>query len=137
MLSRLALSMKAQVLTTRTSAAPGFAQGLKVTKTGKIQKLSTTQLHGSLEGRDLYRIGTLAEYQEHKDFATHPPHAESHAPAFDLSLIPPQAPDFVPSIGISLGELASSLDPDPRLQRHMVAIFVGDDGGVCFFVFRI
>src|SRR5262249_588685 len=80
----------------RTAANPSFAAGLSARKAGRTLKLATTQMHGTLEGRDLYRVGTLGEYRAHKDFAHHPPHTTAHDPAHELSLIAPDAPDRQP-----------------------------------------
>jgi MoCo/4Fe-4S cofactor protein with predicted Tat translocation signal len=56
----------------RTSAAPWFAQGLQVAKTGGIYELALTHEHFTMEGRDLVRSATLQEYQAHPDFAQDP-----------------------------------------------------------------
>jgi molybdopterin-containing oxidoreductase family iron-sulfur binding subunit len=53
----------------RTAAAPWFAWGLSIRKTGERYPLATTQEHHSMEGRHLVRAGTLAQYQEHPEFA--------------------------------------------------------------------
>lgn len=68
----------------RTSAALRYAGGLKVTKTGRTEKLSATQDHYSIDkiglegihGRigDLVREATLDEYTHHPDFAQHKVH---------------------------------------------------------------
>ncbi|MCA8943812.1 MAG: TAT-variant-translocated molybdopterin oxidoreductase [Planctomycetes bacterium] len=50
--------------TTRFSAA-----GVKVAKTSKSYELVSSQDHGSMEGRPLYREGTLAEFREAPTFA--------------------------------------------------------------------
>jgi molybdopterin-containing oxidoreductase family iron-sulfur binding subunit len=78
----------------RTAAAPTFAEGLRVSKTGRKVRLASTQLHRALEGRDLYRVATLARYKEHNDFARHD--ARAHEPEKEQTLIPAHAPDFVP-----------------------------------------
>ena len=47
--------------TVRSSKAPGFDSGVKLTKLGRTYPLSATQNHGSMEGRPLVRESTLAE----------------------------------------------------------------------------
>lgn len=47
----------------RTSAAPWFAAGLEVTKTGERIDLATTQLHFNMEGRDLVLSATIDEFR--------------------------------------------------------------------------
>jgi len=49
----------------RSSAARWHVQGLSLTKTGKTYELASAQLHGKMEGRNLARSATLAEYREH------------------------------------------------------------------------
>jgi MoCo/4Fe-4S cofactor protein with predicted Tat translocation signal len=48
----------------RTSAAPWFDSGVQIRKTGRREKLACVQYHHLMEGRDLVRSGTLAEYQK-------------------------------------------------------------------------
>lgn len=57
----------------RTSKAPWFDAGVEVTKTGKTYPLATTRDHQSMEGRDLVREASLAEYQQHPNFAQDKP----------------------------------------------------------------
>jgi MoCo/4Fe-4S cofactor protein with predicted Tat translocation signal len=45
--------------TLRSSSAPGFNNGAKVTKVGRRYPLSATQEHGSMEGRPIVRESTL------------------------------------------------------------------------------
>ena len=47
--------------TVRSSRAPGFDSGAKVTKLGRRYPLSATQEHGSMEGRPIVRESTLTE----------------------------------------------------------------------------
>ncbi len=47
--------------TLRSSKAPGFESGAKVTKLGRRYSLSATQEHGSMEGRPIVRESTLTE----------------------------------------------------------------------------
>ena len=83
----------------RTSDAMLFAQGVEVRPTGQSARLATTQMHNSIEGRDLYREGTVDEYHAHNDFAHHPPHTHEERPAPDTTIIPKEAPDFHPGAG--------------------------------------
>jgi MoCo/4Fe-4S cofactor protein with predicted Tat translocation signal len=46
----------------RTAALPWTIPGVTVTKTGRRYRLATTQTHHRMEGRDLARSGTLADY---------------------------------------------------------------------------
>jgi MoCo/4Fe-4S cofactor protein with predicted Tat translocation signal len=70
--------------TLRTSDAPWAIRGLEIGKTGGYQRLATTQSHHSLEGRNLVRSGTIAQYQEHHEFV----HEQGHEPPPGLSLYP-------------------------------------------------
>ncbi len=47
----------------RTSAAPDFLSGVQVTKTGDSYELVSTQDHWSLEGRNLVRVATAAQFE--------------------------------------------------------------------------
>jgi molybdopterin-containing oxidoreductase family iron-sulfur binding subunit len=53
----------------RTSDNLGFADGVKVAKTGKTWDLVQTQEHSSMEGRPIAIDTTLAEYKKTPDFA--------------------------------------------------------------------
>jgi molybdopterin-containing oxidoreductase family iron-sulfur binding subunit len=64
----------------RTSDAPWFGSGLQVTKTGDTMKLATTQDHGSLEGRNIYRAGSLAEFIKNPEFVHEMEHGETPFP---------------------------------------------------------
>jgi MoCo/4Fe-4S cofactor protein with predicted Tat translocation signal len=46
----------------QTSAAPWGGSGLEIRKTGERYPLASTQRHHRMEGRDLLRVSTLAEY---------------------------------------------------------------------------
>jgi molybdopterin-containing oxidoreductase family iron-sulfur binding subunit len=52
----------------RTSDAPWFGPGLTIRKTGERQPLATTQLHYSMQGRDLVHSATLDEFRAHPNF---------------------------------------------------------------------
>ena len=47
--------------TVRSSKAPGFDSGVRLTKLGRTYPLSATQNHGSMEGRPIVRESTLTE----------------------------------------------------------------------------
>ncbi len=52
-----------------TLKSPYVIQGLTLRKTGATYKLATTQEHGSLEGRVIYRQADLEAYKKNPDFA--------------------------------------------------------------------
>jgi molybdopterin-containing oxidoreductase family iron-sulfur binding subunit len=52
----------------RTSGALWFASGLELTKTGESYSFSATQTHHNIEGRDIVRDGTLAQYNANPQF---------------------------------------------------------------------
>jgi len=54
----------------RTSVAPWQTDDLQIFNTGERYELATTQHHFNMEGRDLLREGTLAEYLGDPHFAT-------------------------------------------------------------------
>ena len=51
----------------RTSDSPWFAAGAQATRAAGQYELAATQIHFSMEGRDLLREGSLAEYLKEKD----------------------------------------------------------------------
>ena len=53
----------------RTSEAPFFDVGAKLSKTGKKYKIATTQEHGSMENRPIVRESTLAGFKQDPIFA--------------------------------------------------------------------
>ncbi len=65
----------------RTAVAPWNASGVEVRKTGRTQRLATTQDHHSMEGRPLIREATLEEYRKDPKFVSH---ATPHHEAFSL-----------------------------------------------------
>jgi molybdopterin-containing oxidoreductase family iron-sulfur binding subunit len=69
----------------RTSDSPWFNRGLTLRKTGEQFALANTQLHYNMEGRELVRSASLAEYLKNPSFA----HEKDHAPPRSLSLYPP------------------------------------------------
>ncbi len=72
--------------TLRTAEAPWGGPGLELERTDEHHDLVTTQQHWDMEGRDLVRAGTLAEFLEN-------PHAPARAaeppPRADETLYPP------------------------------------------------
>ena len=53
----------------RTTAAPDMIAGVELVKTGDTYELASTQDHWSLEGRNLVRVATTAQYQADPQFA--------------------------------------------------------------------
>ncbi len=53
----------------RSASMERVIAGVEVRKTGEKYKIVTTQEHGSLEGRPLFRQATLDEYRRRPDFA--------------------------------------------------------------------
>lgn len=53
----------------RSSHAPYIAVGAKITNTGKLFPLATTQDHWAMEGRPIIREANLEEYKKRPDFA--------------------------------------------------------------------
>jgi molybdopterin-containing oxidoreductase family iron-sulfur binding subunit len=68
----------------RTSDAPWFGSGLEIRRTGERYPLACTQDHQSMEGRNLARGGTLAQFLEHPDFV----HEMGHEPPPTMSMYP-------------------------------------------------
>lgn len=56
----------------RTTAAPWFATGGSLRKTGGSYQLVSTQMHASMEGREIVRAATWAQFVRHPDFARGP-----------------------------------------------------------------
>ena len=69
----------------RTSDSPWSGRGLTLRKTGEQFALANTQLHYNMEGRELVRSASLADYLKNPNFA----HERDHAPPRSLSLYPP------------------------------------------------
>ncbi len=67
----------------RTSASPWFGSGCTLRKVRSGYTLASTQQHHNMEGRDLVRAGTLAEFAQNPHFATE---MESHGE--EISLYP-------------------------------------------------
>lgn len=66
----------------RTSDAPWFGRGLEIVKTGDKFQLASTQDHGSMEGRDLVRVGTVEEYRKNQALFEEE-HGAAHASMLD------------------------------------------------------
>lgn len=79
---RVGNKVGADVYPLRTTKAMHYDIGLTLAKSGGRYKLSTTQLHGSMEGRALVREASLAEYRKRPEFAK------------EMVEIPPVAPLF-------------------------------------------
>jgi len=71
----------------RTSAAPDILAGVQLTKTGDSYELACTQDHWSLEGRNLIRVGTVAEYAADPSF---PAKMQEEIPK-TLTMLPPRS----------------------------------------------
>ncbi len=61
----------------RTAGSPRIAGGVTVQVTGRKYPLALTQEHHAMEGRDLVREGTLAQYHKTPNFAESTGHAAS------------------------------------------------------------
>jgi MoCo/4Fe-4S cofactor protein with predicted Tat translocation signal len=69
----------------RTSAAPWWAAGAEVRKTGERYRIACTQDHWSMEGRPVVRSASLEEYQGSPAFAKE----MGEEPGPELTLYPP------------------------------------------------
>jgi Fe-S-cluster-containing dehydrogenase component len=67
----------------RTAAAPWFGNGASLRKLRAGYLLATTQHHHAMEGRDLVRAGTVAEFTENPNFV-----AEMNGHSEEISLYP-------------------------------------------------
>jgi MoCo/4Fe-4S cofactor protein with predicted Tat translocation signal len=78
----------------RTSDAPWSGAGLQVTKAAGHYSLASAQMHRTLEGRDLVRVGTVKAWHEEPD---HPPFMAvgHHAEGLPPSLYPQEWPSDV------------------------------------------
>lgn len=65
----LANGVGKNVAPVRTGLMERVAIGAQVTKTGQTHKIVTTQEHGSMEGRPLFRKATIDEYRNQPEFA--------------------------------------------------------------------
>ena len=71
--------------TVRSSKAPGFDSGVKLTKLGRTYPLSATQDHGSMEGRPLVRESTLTELRSESASGSRSEPESQKAPARSAS----------------------------------------------------
>jgi len=71
----------------RTSSAPDTLAGVQLTKTGDSYELACTQDHWSLEGRNLIRVATQAQYTADPSFAAK---MQEEAPK-TLTMLPPRS----------------------------------------------
>jgi molybdopterin-containing oxidoreductase family iron-sulfur binding subunit len=69
---RIAAGIGVNAFALRTSDAPWGDAGLEILKTGERYDLASTQHHFSMEGRDLVRVGTIAEFTRDPRFAQQP-----------------------------------------------------------------
>lgn len=58
----------------RSSVSPWQASGAKFQKTGATHKISATQEHHGIEGRDHVRVNTLEHHNHHPDWVNHVTH---------------------------------------------------------------
>ena len=68
----------------RTSDALWQTSGVELRKLDKPYPLATTQMHQSMEGRDIVVSNTVTGYKDHSDFVT----AKTHPPKENLTLYP-------------------------------------------------
>jgi MoCo/4Fe-4S cofactor protein with predicted Tat translocation signal len=73
----------------RCSDAPSFDAGLKLRATGRRLALASTQVHQNMEGRNLVRVATLAEFLKKPTFAQE----MGENPPKDMTLYPGYAYD--------------------------------------------
>jgi molybdopterin-containing oxidoreductase family iron-sulfur binding subunit len=71
----------------RTTTAPDTVTGVQLTKTGDNYELASTQDHGSLEGRNLIRVATQAQYTADPSF---PAKMQEEVPK-TLTMLPPRS----------------------------------------------
>jgi molybdopterin-containing oxidoreductase family iron-sulfur binding subunit len=77
--------------TIRSSKAAGFDSGVSLSKVGRTYRLSTTQNHGSMEGRPLVRESTLTELQSQSSAHAPSGHAPTSAEASGSAKAPASA----------------------------------------------
>src|SRR5690606_11955088 len=54
--------------TLRTADAPWFGAGATIRKVGGRHSFASTQLHHTMDGRDLVRVGTVDQFAQEPDF---------------------------------------------------------------------
>jgi MoCo/4Fe-4S cofactor protein with predicted Tat translocation signal len=87
--------------TIRSSSAPGFNSGAKVTRVGRRYSLSATQEHGSMEGRPIVRESTLTA----------------------LRSAPAKATADKPAAGAEPAEGAHAADSQPAAKSGALGVF--------------
>jgi MoCo/4Fe-4S cofactor protein with predicted Tat translocation signal len=70
----------------RTSEEPWRDMGLSLRKTGRRERLATTQKHWSMQGRDHLRSASFAHYRDNPDFAKDHHHVYSLYPDYVYAL---------------------------------------------------
>jgi len=85
----------------RTSEAFWSATGLSLSKTGETYTIATVQHHNNMDGRELVRVGSLAEYREKPHFAQEPD--EHVKPEMTLFQVPLPLLDRKEGVGNSWG----------------------------------
>lgn len=80
---RVGTGMGFNAYTLRTADAPWFGSGLTIGRTEERYALASTQIHQTIEGRDLVRAGTVEQFRAEPDFAQKP---DAHR--LDISLYP-------------------------------------------------
>ena len=70
----------------RASASQDIAAGVQVTNTGDGYELVSTQDHWSIEGRNLVRVATVAQFEQDPNFAA----KQEHQPLVGLSMFEPR-----------------------------------------------
>jgi MoCo/4Fe-4S cofactor protein with predicted Tat translocation signal len=73
----------------RTADAPWAGGGVRLTNTGDHYALATTQLHFSMENRDVVRESTLKDYLKASAESEHAGEEVEHKPGEDESMYPP------------------------------------------------
>ncbi len=68
----------------RTSGAPWTGFGAELHATGGRMVLAATELHHTMEGRNLVRVGTIAEYEKNREFVRE----QGETPSRDDTLYP-------------------------------------------------
>ncbi|HVG32917.1 MAG TPA: TAT-variant-translocated molybdopterin oxidoreductase [Pyrinomonadaceae bacterium] len=73
----------------RTSDSPWAGRGVSLSNTGDHYALATTQLHFSMENREVVRESTLKKYLEESAKSEHAGEEVEHKPGQDESMYPP------------------------------------------------
>lgn len=73
----------------QTSDAPTIGSGVKLTNLGKTYPLARTEQHYNMEGRDLVRHFTHAEYDAHPDWVVQGRDHDHHVPGYEETMLKP------------------------------------------------